>query len=206
MIGHPAQLFTGARAAAIAPDGKPPAAHNPNRLIMNRHRKSVLACLLGACLLGAVVFDAAAQSVGFVDMERVLQESAAGKAAQAKLEAQFGDEQQAFAQREQEIRQLRAALERDKPLMSKAQVEKKEGEIKARIEQFEKDFAETQREVMKAQQQEGQKVMEPARKAVNTVAEKKKLAAVFEAGQAGLLYLGDSADITDDVIKALDAQ
>ena len=173
---------------------------------MKTQRKSLLACLLGACLFGAVVLDAAAQSIGFVDMERVLQESDPGKAAQAKLEAQFGDEQQAFAQREQEIRQLQSALERDKPLMSKAQVEKKENDIKSRIEQFEKDFAETQREVMKAQQQEGQKVMEPARKAVNSVAEKKKLAAVFEAGQAGILYLGDSADITDDVIKALNAQ
>jgi outer membrane protein len=173
---------------------------------MNTHRKSLLACLLGASLLGAVVFDASAQSVGFVDMERVLQESDAGKAAQAKLAEQFGDEQQAFGQREQEIRQLQAALERDKPLMSKAQVQKKEEDIKARVEQFEKDFSEIQRAVMKAQQEEGQKVLAPARTAVNSVAEKKKLAAVFEASQAGLLYLGDSADITEEVINALNAQ
>ena len=32
------------------------------------------------------------------------------------------------------------------------------------------------------------------------------LAAVFEASQAGLLYLGDSADITEEVINALNAQ
>jgi outer membrane protein len=168
--------------------------------------KHILSCLLVLGLTAAGALDASAQSIGIVSMERVLQESDSGKAVQAQLEERFGDKQQAFAEREREIRQLQAALERDKPLMSKAQVEKKEADIKSRIEAFEKDFNAVQKEVMEAQQQEGQKLIEPAREAVNEVAKQKKLGAVFEASRAGLLYLGDSADITDDVIKALNAK
>jgi outer membrane protein len=168
--------------------------------------KHILSCLLVLGLTAAGALDASAQSIGIVSMERVLQESDSGKAVQAKLEERFGAQQQAFAEREREIRQLQAALERDKPLMSKAQVEKKEADIKSGIEAFEKDFNAVQKEVMEAQQQEGQKLIEPAREAVNEVAKQKKLGAVFEASRAGLLYLGDSADITDDVIKALNAK
>jgi outer membrane protein len=165
--------------------------------------KRILTSLFAVGLIGGINLDAAAQNIGFVDMERVLQESAAGKAAQAKLEERFGKDQQAFAEREREIRQLQASLERDKPLMSKAQVEKKEADIKTRIDKFEKDFGAIQKEVAKAQQQEGQKLLEPAREAVNKVAKEKKLDAVFEASRAGLMYLSDSANITEAVIKAM---
>jgi outer membrane protein len=168
--------------------------------------KHILSCLLVLGLVGTVAIDASAQTIGVVSMERVLQESDSGKAIQAELEARFGEKQQVFAEREREIRQLQAALERDKPLMSKAQVEKKEADIKSRIEAFEKDFNAVQKEVMEAQQQEGQKLIEPAREAVNEVAKKKKLGAVFEASRAGLLYLGESADITNEVIQALNAK
>jgi outer membrane protein len=157
-------------------------------------------------MAACVAVDSAAQGIGVVNMERVLQESDTGKAVQAKLQERFGEQQNAFATREQEIRQMQAALERDKPLMSKAQVEKKEQEIQTLIEAFEKDFAEVQKQVLEVQQTEGQKILEPAREAVDQVAREQKLGAVFEANQSGLLYLGESADITADVIKALNAK
>ncbi|MGB5832168.1 MAG: OmpH family outer membrane protein [Thiohalocapsa sp.] len=166
----------------------------------------IFSYLLAFGVAAGVTLDASAQGVGIVNMERVLQESDTGKAVQALLEERFGEQQQLFAEREREIRQLQAALERDKPLMSKAQVEKKEADIKSRIEAFEKDFGAVQKEVMEAQQAEGQKILGPATEAVTKVAKEKKLGAVFEASRAGLLYLGDSADITEDVIKTLNAQ
>ena len=168
--------------------------------------KQIFNCLLALGLAGAVMLDASAQSIGIVSMERVLQESDAGKQVQAELGERFGEKQQLFGEREREIRQLQASLERDKPLMSKAQVEKKEQDIKSRIEAFEKDFQAVQKEVAEAQQAEGQKLIEPAREAVEKVAKEKKLGAVFEASRAGLMYLGESADITDSVIKALNAK
>lgn len=166
--------------------------------------KRFLSCLTAVGLAGTLMsFAAAAQDVGFVDMDRVLQESKPGKDAQAKLEERFADKQQEFAERERDIRRMQAELERDKPLMSEAQLDKKEAEIKELIGAFEEDFSDIQRELAKAQQEEGKKILEPAREAVNSVAKQKKLGAVFEASQAGLMYLGESADITDDVIEAM---
>jgi outer membrane protein len=153
----------------------------------------------------AVLFAAAAaaEGIGYVDMQRVLQESRLGQAAQARLEERFGERQQPFAEEEMAIRRLQQNLERDKPLMSRAQVEKKEKEIAERIEKFEKDAGALQQELIKAQQEEGTKIIEPAREAVVTVAEKRKLSAVFEASQANILYLAKDADITEAVIEAM---
>jgi outer membrane protein len=146
-----------------------------------------------------------ASEIGYVDMQRVLEDSDLGKAAQANLQERFGDEQQAFAQEEAEIRQLQQTLERDRPLMSTAQVEKTEQEIQTRIEQFEEEFAKIQQQLARAQQQEGQKILQPARDAVISVAKQRKLDAVFEANQSGVVYLDDGGDITDAVINAMNA-
>ncbi len=153
----------------------------------------------------ALSTSALASEIGYVDMQRVLEDSALGKTAQANLQERFGDEQQAFAEEEAAIRQLQQKLERDKPLMSTAQVEKTEQEIQSRIEQFEQDFAKIQQQLARAQQQEGQKILKPARDAVISVAKDRKIDAVFEANQAGVVYLDEDGDITDAVIKAMDA-
>lgn len=149
---------------------------------------------------------AAAQGVGYVDMERVLQESALGKAAQTRLEERFGTRQQPFAEEEAAIRKLQATLERDRPLMSKAQVGKAEQEIKDRITKFEADFAEIQKEIVQAQQEEGRKLLPAAREAVQSVAKQKKLTVVFEANATGVMYLDEGGDITAAVISAINAK
>ncbi len=161
--------------------------------------------VLGGIALGIFgAVDASAQDLGYVDMERVLQDSRMGKAAQAELEKRFGDKRTPLQEEERAIRQLQQNVERDKPLMSQKQLEKKEAEIKQRIETFEKEFTAIQKQILQAQQEEGRKILPPARDAVHEVAKKKKLAIVFEASQAGLLYLDPAIDVTDSVIKAMD--
>jgi outer membrane protein len=159
---------------------------------------------------GLGVTALAAGGVGFVNMERVFAQSPQGRVVQERLAEEFGAEQREFATREQEIRQMQARLERDKPLMSKAQLEKKENEIKALIEQFEKDFAAVQEQVAKIQQEEGEKLMEPAQEAIAAVAKEKDISAVFEINafdpnRAGMIYFEEGADVdlTDAVIEAL---
>lgn len=167
------------------------------------HRFAIFGLLIALPL--AISTSTLASEIGYVDMQRVLEESQLGKTAQANLQERFGDEQRAFAEEEAAIRQLQQKLERDKPLMSTAQVEKTEEEIIGRIKQFEQDFAKIQQQLAQAQQQEGQKILKPARDAVISVAKKRKIDAVFEANQAGVVYLDEDGDLTDAVIKAMDA-
>lgn len=161
-----------------------------------------LGCLFLLPLVGLSTVQAA--DLAYVDMERVLKESELGKQAEARLQERFGDKTQPFAEEEMAIRQLQQALERDKPLMSASQVEKKETEIKERIQAFEKEFTAIQRELMQAQQEEGVKILQPARESINAIAKEKKLSAVFESSQSGILYLDKQIDITDAVIRHLD--
>jgi outer membrane protein len=154
---------------------------------------------VGVALLATT--SAQAADFGYVNMQRVLKESQLGRDAEARLEERFGERTKPFAEEEMAIRQLQQTLERDKPLMSEAQVTKKETEIRERIQAFEKNFSTVQRELMQAQQEEGAKILEPADKAVKAVAQQKKLSAVFESSQSGILFLDPQTNMTDAVIE-----
>jgi outer membrane protein len=153
----------------------------------------------------ALPLAAPAADLGFVNMQRVLEESAIGKKVQGQLRKDFEPKAEALGKDEQEIRKLQETLARDSALMSKAQVDKRESEIKTRIEAYQKEAGAAQQDLLKVQQEKGREIIGPARKAVDAVAKQKKLSMVVERSLAGILYLDEGLDITADVIKYMDA-
>ncbi len=156
-----------------------------------------------ALALPLAVLEAA--SLGYVDMQKVLEESSLGKKVQEQLRKDFEPRAQELGKTEAEIRQQQESLARESALMSADQVKKKEAEIKQRIEAYQKAGGALQQELAKVQQEKGREVMGPAQKAVDAVAKQKKLSMVVERSLAGILYLEPGLDITADVIKHMDA-
>jgi outer membrane protein len=146
-----------------------------------------------------------AEEVSYVDMQRVLEESEVGKKVQEDLRKEFEPTAQSLGKEEQEIRTLQETLARDAPLMSKDQVTKKEEELKKRIESYQKDAGKAQQELMKVQQERAREILGPAQKAVTAVAKQKKLSMVVERSMNGILYMDDSRDITEAVIKEMNS-
>ncbi|MEY6433666.1 OmpH family outer membrane protein [Thioalkalicoccus limnaeus] len=163
------------------------------------------ACLTLGLLIAAPVLAEQPTSIGYVDMQQVLERSQLGTRARERLEQEFGPQRMAFAQEEQAIRQLQQALERDKPLMSNEQIGKREEEIKTRIARFQEQASATQTRLMEEQQKMTQEIIGPALEAVDQVARERQVAAVFERGQAGLVYVDEALDLTPTVIQRLNA-
>jgi outer membrane protein len=147
----------------------------------------------------------AADVVGYVDMQKVLEESKLGKRLQEQLREEFEPRGEEMAAEEQEIRKLQQSLERDAPLMSAEQVSKQEADVQKRIEVFQEKANAIQQEIMKVQQTKSREIIGPARDSINAVAKKNKVGMVVEPGMSGLLYIDESLDLTAEVIKHLDA-
>jgi outer membrane protein len=161
--------------------------------------------LLGILLLATPVLAAGPANIGYVDVQQVFDKSKLGQKAQETIKDKFGDKQKAFAEEEQAIRQMQATLARDEPLMSQAELAKKKGEIQKRVQEFQKKAAEVQQQLAREQNRLTGEIMKPTQEAIKAIAKEKKLSAVFERRQSGLLYIEDNLDLTPDVIKRLDA-
>ncbi len=146
----------------------------------------------------------AAEVLGYVDMQKVLEESKLGKRLQDELREEFGPRGETMATEEQEIRKLQQSLERDAPLMSADQVSKQEAEVQKRIEAFQEKANAIQQEIMKVQQTKSREIIGPARDSITAVAKKKKIGMVVEPGMSGLLYIDETLDLTPEIIKHLD--
>ena len=161
--------------------------------------------LLPLLTLALPLTVAQATDVGYVDMQQVIEKSKVGTKVQEQLRKDFEPKAKPIGEEEQSIREAQKTLAKEAALMSKDQVEKRQAEIKKRIDAFEKSAAPFQQELLKAQKERSREVLEPAQKAVKAVAKQKKLGMIVERNQSGVVYVDESLDITEEVIKQMDA-
>ena len=158
-------------------------------------------------ILGVVValagFSASAQEfkVGVVNLDRIFREASSAKAAQTKLE-------QEFSKREKELTDLGAQLktqsdkfEREAPTLAESQRTQRQRQLVDQDRTFQTKRREFQEDLSARKNEELQLVIERANKVVKTLAETEKYDLILQES----VYVNPKHDITDKVIKALNA-
>ena len=160
-------------------------------------------CLL--ILFGVLAFAAGAQAddfrVGFVNTDRIFREANTAKAAQVKLE-------QEFSKREKELNDLGNSLksqsdkfEREAPTLAESQRTQRQKQLLDQDRDFQRKRREFQEDLNARKNEELQQVLERANRVVKQVAEAEKYDVVLQEA----VYINPKHDITDKVIKALNA-
>jgi outer membrane protein len=154
-------------------------------------------------LFGALAIAAHAQDfrVGFVNTDRIFREANTAKAAQAKLE-------QEFSKREKELNDIGNALknasdkfEREAPTLSESQRMQRQKQLLDQDRDFQRKRREFQEDLNARKNEELQQVLERANRVVKQVAEAEKYDVILQEA----VYINPKHDITDKVIKALNA-
>ena len=158
-------------------------------------------------LLGLVIaaagFTASAQEfkVGVVNLDRIFREASSAKAAQTKLE-------QEFSKREKELTDLGAQLkaqsdkfEREAPTLAESQRTLRQRQLVDQDRTFQTKRREFQEDLSARKNEELQLVIERANKVVKSLAESEKYDLILQES----VYVNPKHDITDKVIKALNA-
>ncbi|HZN46986.1 MAG TPA: OmpH family outer membrane protein [Ramlibacter sp.] len=167
--------------------------------ILSRH---CLALVLGALALG-VQAQAQAQDfrVGFVNTDRIFREANSAKQAQAKLE-------QEFSRREKELNDLGTGLkaasdkfEREATTLSESQRAQRQKALIDQDREFQRKRREFQEDLNARKNEELQQVLDRANRVVKQVAEQEKYDLILQEA----VYINPKHDITDKVIKALNA-
>ena len=156
---------------------------------------------VGLVLCAPAAFAQDATRIGFVNTDRMLREAAPARAAQTKLE-------QEFARREKEIDDAGAALksaserfEREAPTMSETQRQSRQRQLMDQDREFQRKRREFQEDLNSRKQEELQQVLDRANRVVKQVAEAEKYDVILQEA----VYVNPRLDITDKVIKALNA-
>lgn len=144
--------------------------------------------------------------LGLVDIKRISNESALGKATQAQIKAQQGKLQKQVDTKRRQLDKLKNDIERQLPTLTPAQREAKAKEFQKKVEAFQKFGINTEKEFMDIQEKLTKELLTGIEQAANAIGKLKGLSAVVVKRE--LLYLGsgvEAVDISEEVSQLVDA-
>ena len=163
-------------------------------------RLASLMLALGLCVL---VSPLRAQEfrLGFVSLDRIIKEATPAKNAQAKLEQEFSKREKDLQEIGATLKGMAEKLEREAPTLSDSQRLTRQKQIADQDRDFQRKRREFQEDLNARRNEELQQVFERANKVVKQVADAEKYDLILQEA----VYVNPKHDITDKVIKALNA-
>jgi outer membrane protein len=160
-------------------------------------------CLMAVLGVLALVAQAQAEDfrVGFVNTDRIFREANTAKAAQAKLEQEFSKREKELNDLGNGLKSLSDKFEREAPTLSESQRAQRQKQLLDQDRDFQRKRREFQEDLNARKNEELQQVLERANRVVKQVAEAEKYDVVLQEA----VYINPRHDITDKVIKALNA-
>ena len=161
--------------------------------------KSAMAAVLFAAALGA---QAQELKIGYVNADRVLRDAAPAKAAQAKLEAEFSKREKDVADLGTKLKAASEKLDKDAPTLSEAERTRRQRDLVEQDREFQRRRREFQEDLTQRKNEELASVVERANKVMKQIFDSEKYDLIIQEA----VFAGPKIDITDKVIKALNAQ
>ena len=157
--------------------------------------------------LGTVIalagFSASAQEfrVGVVNLDRIFREANSAKSAQTKLEQEFSKREKELNDTATQLKTLSEKFEREAPTLAESQRNTRQKQLVDQDREFQRKRREFQEDLNTRKNEELQQVIERANKVVKSLAEAEKYDLILQES----VYVNPKHDITDKVIKALNA-
>ena len=164
----------------------------------------ILKTLVGATLLAAAAASASAQElkIGYVNSDRVLRDAVPAKAAQAKLEAEFSKREKDLTDVANRLKAASDKLDKDAPTLSETERVRRQRELVDQDRELQRKRREFQEDLSQRKNEELGAVVERTNKVIKQIFETEKYDLILQEA----VFWSPKVDITDKVIKALNAQ
>jgi outer membrane protein len=140
--------------------------------------------------------------IGYVNSDRVLRDAIPAKAAQAKLEAEFSKREKDLAEFANRLKATGDKLDKDAPTLSETERNRRQRELVEQDREFQRKRREFQEDLSQRKNEELAAVVERANKVIKQIFESEKYDLILQEA----VFASSKVDITDKVIKALNAQ
>ncbi len=155
-----------------------------------------------AVAAAAVGVQAQELKIGYVNSDKVLREATPAKAAQAKLEQEFGKRDRELNDLATRLKAAADKLEKDAPTLPEAERNRRQRELVDQDREIQRKRREFQEDLNQRKNEELASVVERANKVIKQIFEAEKYDLILQEA----VFAGPRADITDKVIRALNAQ
>jgi outer membrane protein len=170
--------------------------------------KIVLVTLMSSILgvSGLSYAQTVAGKVGYVDLQRVIRDSQAGKSAKAAFEKEFQDKRRIIEQRTTDLNRMKQDFISKAPVMEEGARKQKAEEL----DKMEKDLNRTRDdfrdELQKRDFELTQRILSELESVVRQIGDSELYTLIVEKTEGGVIYATKGADLTEKVIQAYDVK
>ncbi|MFZ4649693.1 MAG: OmpH family outer membrane protein [Rubrivivax sp.] len=155
---------------------------------------------LGACLFALNgVAHSQELKIGYVNSERVLRDSQPAKAAQTKLEAEFGRRERELNDLATRVKAAADRLEKENATLSESEKNRRQRELVEQDRDLQRKRREFQEDLNQRKNEELAAVVERANRVIKQIFDTEKYDVILQE----VVFAGPRVDITDKVIRAL---
>src|SRR5947208_11393707 len=160
--------------------------------------------IAAAALLALAGVGAGAQElkIGYVNSDRVLRDAVPAKAAQAKLEAEFSKREKDLNDLAGRLKAASDKLDKDAPTLGEAERTRRQRELVDQDRELQRRRREFQEDLSQRKNEELATVVERTNRVIKQIFETEKYDLILQEA----VFWSPKVDITDKVIKALNAQ
>jgi outer membrane protein len=157
--------------------------------------------LVGGLWLASAQAQADTTKIGFVSNDRVLKEAATAKAAQVRLEQEFSKREKDLVAMGADLKAVGDKFEKEAPTLSESQRLSRQKQLVEQDRDFQRKRREFQEDLNQRKNEELQAVIEKANRVIKEIAVAEKYDIIFQDA----VYVNPKLDMTDKVLKALNA-
>ena len=154
--------------------------------------------------LGSVL--AAELKIGCVDIQKAVNECNAGKEAKKALTKEAEKFQRLIAEKQKELQTMKDTLDKQDKMLTPESRAAKEKEFQAKVRDFQRWGQDNQNELNQKQKDLERNIAVGIQKVVQKIGAEEGYTLILDKNEPMVLFASRSVDLTDQVIKILDAQ
>jgi len=144
--------------------------------------------------------------VAYVDLQKALQTTDAGKAAKASLEKEVTAKRMELEKAQKQLQTEAEQFEKKAAILNDATKAKQQVELQKKFADFQKSAAESQLELQKRERDLTKPLIDELRAIIEGIGKEKSYQLIVEKNEGAVLYAESGADLTDEVITRFNAK
>lgn len=160
-----------------------------------------LIILVSMCGLG---YSQTNVKIGYIDLQKVIRDSKAGKSAKAAFENEFKKKKQIIDNKANILAQEKQDFISQSPLMDDAARSRKAEEIQQNEKELTRLRDDFREELQKKDFELTQKILKELEGIIRVIGDKEGYSLIIEKTESGIIYGGDDVNITQKVITSYD--
>lgn len=142
--------------------------------------------------------------IGFIDIQRAISDSNAGKRAKERFQAQVKKAEAELLKEKTELERLKADLDKKGPLMKEEERRNLEADLQRRYVNYQRTMTDQQQELRQKEGALTGDILKELEKIVNEIGKSDKFTLILERNQ--ILYSDQGIDVTNKVIEVFNSR